>query len=67
MRYAGDDNKIDWTGTTEVIRAVNPARNLVSLMVENDAGKKVLAIDAGKVVPDNWLGKRVRITVELLP
>lgn len=68
MRYAGNDDKIDWTGTTEVMTAGDPPRRLVALMVEHEKTKKpVIALDAGKLVPDNWLGKRVRITVELLP
>lgn len=68
MRYAGNDTKIDWTGATETITADNPPRRLVVLLVEHDSTKKpVLMLDAGKLVPDNWIGKRVRITVELLP
>jgi hypothetical protein len=66
MKYEGPDAKIDWTGTTEIIQAGEPPRMLVSLFIEDDKGRKWLALDAGKIVPDNWVGKRVRITVELL-
>jgi hypothetical protein len=36
-------------------------------MVETNEGVPILALAAGKLVPDNWVGKRVRVTVELLP
>jgi hypothetical protein len=67
MKYEGPDSKIEWEGTTEFILAGEPVRALVSLVVEDGKGRKWLALDAGKLVPDNWAGKRVRVTVELLP
>jgi hypothetical protein len=67
MIYEGPENKIDWTGKTLIVP--NPhchGYNEIVVMVETDKGMPVLALAAGKLVPDNWVGKRVRITVELL-
>jgi hypothetical protein len=56
MFYEGTDKKIEWTGRMEQ----NEGRPF--LAVE----KVYLALGTGGIVPENWQGKRVRLTVELL-
>lgn len=67
MYYEGKDNKLDWEGKTSIVENPNPGNACVVIIAENGRGTPVININAGKLVPDNWVGKRVRITVELLP
>ncbi len=67
MQYHGKENKIDWTGKTRIVQHPVHGKACIVVVAENDQGTPVLNIDAGKLVPDNWVGKRVKVTVELLP
>jgi hypothetical protein len=66
MIYEGTENKVEWAGKTSIQSHPETGLATIVLMLENDKGTPVLAIAAGKIVPDNWVGKRVRVTVELL-
>jgi hypothetical protein len=67
MKYEGPESKIDWTGKTLIIPHPVHGYNEIVVMVETNEGVPILALAAGKLIPDNWVGKRVRVTVELLP
>ena len=60
MQYVGSDSTVKREGKVE------SEQGHAVLAVENPEGRVVLLIATGKVVPDNWVGERVRITVEKL-
>lgn len=59
MHYTGDKKEIEWRGEVIV------AQGLMAVLDENKDGKPVIAVSAGKLIPENWVGKRVRVTVSL--
>ena len=59
MHYSGDKNEIEWRG--EVI--VTQGR--MAVLQENKDGDPVLAVGSGKMIPENWVGKRVHVLVKL--
>jgi hypothetical protein len=60
LKYVGNKSKVEWVGTVQV------TQGQLCLVVESEDGEPMLAIGLGKVVPDNWLHERVRVTVEKL-
>ncbi len=66
MYYTGKVNKIDWQGQA-VPRDYRGNDGLnVELHAENDEGRVMFVFSVGRLIPENWHRKRVRITVELL-
>jgi len=63
MQYYGQPAISIWTGTI----VAHPAVQGLVLHVEDRDGKPVpIMISVGKVVPENWIGKRVKVTAELI-
>jgi hypothetical protein len=60
MRYVGTDNKIEWEGDTNVVTRPNPSTVMVSLTTKH------ILMDTGTLIPRNWIGKRVKVTIELI-
>lgn len=59
MHYTGDKKEIGWKG--EVI--VTQGR--MAVLDENDRGEPLIAIAAGKLIPENWVGRRVSVVIKL--
>jgi len=59
MHYTGDKKEIEWHGEVIV------AQGRMCVFTENDEGVPVVAVAAGKIIPENWVGKRARVTVKL--
>lgn len=57
MKYVGDKDKIEWEGRTGL------AQGQACLFVGPDE-QPTIAVGTGAVVPENWIGERVKITVE---
>lgn len=60
MKYVGTETKIQYEGKMIV------TQGRFCVMLETSEGEVVIAIDAGKLVPENWLHERVRVIVEKL-
>jgi hypothetical protein len=63
MRYIGEDGKVDWVGKTGVELILG--KKAMVLNCENSSGEVFIAIATGSLVPSNWLGKRIKVTIEL--
>jgi hypothetical protein len=62
MIYTGKKTKLDWSGRM----AAHDGHPIC--LIEDDSGKVThMVLSTGGVVPGNWQGRRVRITVEVLP
>jgi hypothetical protein len=59
MHYTGSKKEIYWKGEVIV------AQGQMCVLEENKDGVPVVAVGAGKLIPENWVGKRVRVTVKL--
>lgn len=59
MHYTGTKKEIEWKGEVIV------AQGQLCVLAENDRGVGVVAVGAGKLIPENWVGKRVRVIVKL--
>jgi len=63
MQYMGDKNETTLKGTLRI----EPNTKTLALYVEDDEGKDVhFAVSVGKLLPTNWVGKRVSVTTKLL-
>jgi hypothetical protein len=60
VKYVGKESKVEWVGKVEV------TQGQFCVVVEHEDGHPVIAIGVGRVVPENWLHERVKITVEKL-
>ena len=61
MRYEGDEKILAWQGKMEI------HQGKPFLFVVNDKGEDVhFAIFTGMLVPENWIKKNVKISIELL-
>ena len=54
MFYTGKDKKIEWRGPVSV-------HSGQLFLVDG-----IIAVPVGKAVPENWVGKTVKVTVELV-
>lgn len=59
MHYTGDKKEIEWAGEVIV------TQGQMCVLEENKDGVPFIAVAAGMLVPENWVGKRVRVTVKL--
>jgi len=60
VHYSGTDNKIVWEGESKLqYRDISPPH--MAVLQTN-----YLMFDAGTLIPENWLGKRIKVTVELV-
>lgn len=57
MQHMGDQKTLEWEGKLGIVH------NQLVVLVENKEGHVVLAVGCGKIVPENWVGERVKITV----
>jgi hypothetical protein len=61
---SGNQSEINWTGRV----GVEPVTSTLAITPEDENGKPVpVRIGVGKIVPEDWIGCRVEITVKRLP
>jgi len=68
--YRIGDRDLVFEGPTTVERVDDPEatggpQHTTCITIEDDKGHPCMMIGTGALVPENWIGRRVRITVSL--